>query len=83
MKKKIATKGKKKTPLCYGDYGNKSDSQLVKIHNNIFKLFDKYLESKHRKATTLERIEIRGLQHALRELCRIERELTLREEDPR
>lgn len=79
-KKKVV---KKKPALCYGDYENKSWQQLDRIHKNIFKMFDKYFKVKSKTATRLEQIEIDGLKHALLELCEVERELTLREEDPR
>lgn len=59
---------KTKKALCYGDYQSKSDKWLNKQSGVLyFKIKDKLPQD---------------LWHTLDELCEVERELTLREEQP-
>lgn len=65
--------------LKYGDYAEMTDRGLLAKRSKIFKTIDTYLEERHKKGKTLERIKIRGVSHAINELIEVERELTLRE----
>lgn len=55
--------------MKYGDYANKTDAFLMKRHDAIFDKLGHRLSSEH--------------MELVHELCEVERELTLREEDPR
>ena len=59
----------KKDKMCYGDYSNKTDKWLDKRSVYLYEYFTSFLTDED--ITMLE------------ELCEVERELTLREEDPR
>ena len=60
----------KKKKIKYGDYRNYKDDRLIKIREEFMDCVEKHLVHEH-------------LIECFHELLEVERELTLREEDPR
>lgn len=56
-----------------------TNKKLIKTQEKAYATIDTYLEAKYKRATTLERIKIRGVQKAINKLLEVERELTLNE----
>ena len=57
----------------------KEENKMIKRQTELYDKIDKYFISKWKKATTAERIKIRGIQKAISELVELEYQLAIRE----